>query len=86
MLIYIKDTGVVIHKVIAMNIINKTIAIIIDAITGSLPSVHPNIGRKIWVLEINPGIQHRNINILAAGVTGTPGGSSVAAELVWRRC
>ena len=49
-----------------MNIIHKAIVIIINAITRNLLSIDPHIGAKVRVVVVNPRINYRNNNRLAA--------------------
>ena len=64
----IKWIIVIIIKVPPIDIIHKSITIIINAIIGCFPRIWPHVWQKIFVIIVNAGINNRNENLDASRV------------------
>ena len=43
------DVGVVIHKIVSIDIIYESVAVVIDAVSGNLARVHPHVGGQVGI-------------------------------------
>ena len=57
-----RRTGAV-HEVIAVDIVNEAVAIIIDPIARDLATVHPHVGSQVGMHVIHARINHRHYHL-----------------------
>src|SRR5438132_13205375 len=57
---------VAIKKVPAVYVVDKTVAIIVNAFAGNLSRVHPCISSQVFMLKVNSCVQHHAHDVVAA--------------------
>ena len=72
MALIVKRIAVVVDKVIAMNIINKPVPVVINSVASNLTGIDPHICGQIGVTVINSSVNNRN-NDVTRTRTHTPG-------------
>ena len=56
------------NKVPTTDIIDVTIAVVVDAISSNLAWVHPNVALKVWMVEIDSRVDYRHPVVRISGV------------------
>ena len=63
---------VVVEKVPAVDVIDPTIAVVIDSIVGHLPWIDPNVLLQVRVAHIDPLVDHRHDHLARSDIPITP--------------
>ena len=64
--------GEAIGKIIAVNVIRITIAIIVQTVAGDLAGIEPHVARQIRVGVVHPGVHHGHDDGIGGGARQCP--------------
>ena len=67
-----------------MDVIDPTVAVVIDSIVGHLPWIDPNVPLQVRVTHIDPLVDHRHDHLARSDITITPSLFGSAAKGVGR--
>jgi hypothetical protein len=70
---------VIVEEIPAMQIVDETIAIVVESIVGDFPRVCPCIGSEVWVRQVNSRVDDRDdLSRITGGDAPSVGGSDVS--------
>ncbi|OPZ94138.1 MAG: hypothetical protein BWY71_02424 [Planctomycetes bacterium ADurb.Bin412] len=64
----IRRIGILIRKVVSMHIVYIAVAVVVNAVTGYLAGIDPQICLQVPVGQIQTGINHRHDNGRISGM------------------
>ena len=78
------DGGVVGVEVPAVDVVDVAVPVVVDAV-GGLAGVRPDVGRQVWVADLDALVDDAHVDVRVAGVAGVPGLAGPAPERVGGR-
>ncbi len=65
-IVVIQGISVVVDEVIAVNIVDESIAVIVESVAWHLTGIDPHVCREIFVTIVDPCVDHRHDGLAAA--------------------
>ena len=71
------DVSIPTKEIPPMDVVNKPVAVVVDAVAGNLPGIGPQVRRKVGVVDLYSGIKDGYGNARASRVQQSPRRSDV---------
>ncbi len=67
MAVIVGRVGVTVGEVPALDVVDEAVAVVVDAVSGDLARIRPDVGREIGVRVVDPGVDDRDQHAGTAG-------------------